>query len=601
MGALQDVELSEAPPGVAAGATADTRVAVTIGPASKGSNYTPLPFSSSSSIASQHGCGPGPKAAAYAQAKSGKPGIFIAVPKTARAATTSAIDKTAITGTLDPTVTGTPNDGYDVRVVCTAGGTIGSAGISLKWSLDGGKTFTAPAPLGTATTLVLTGTGLTLNFTAPQTLAANDAFGFWTYPASASVLPITVTRKGSSTSAITVSGTPEDAYRVRFEVRAGGTIGTAGILVRYSLDAGRTWSPEIALGTANTLDLQDGKEDSGINIDFGAGTLEAGDAATFATTAPEAQAADILTALDVLKSSALTWGFLHVVGEISPSDAGSIAGRIGPWASGARRTFTVLAPRDRASHESDASWSTRVAAQWSAFVSSRVAPFAGYSLVTCPITGRKDRRPLSWNAVARILKRPPQIELGRVRDGVLESDVEIHDSSGRLVEHDGNDNATLANARFGVARTYDRRPGIFLWIARVMGAASDIQRLTYRRILDVAGDTLRDALLDSLEDNLPRWGARVKSPFKPGDIREDEAVRLEGRVRAAMRAALVSAGMASDVEVTLNRTPTSIGPQQWELSWEVKITAPIYIDGLKATYGITDPALDALLNTPQAA
>jgi hypothetical protein len=297
--------------------------------------------------------------------------------------------------------------------------------------------------------------------------------------------------------------------------------------------------------------------------------------------------------MSLVKASNLTWGFFHPVGEWTPTDAGSFGSLFAGWAPGARRTYAIIAPRDRGTNESDAAWSVRVAAQWASYVDTRIAGFAGYSLTTCAITKRRDRRPAAWNAVARTLKRNPQVELGRVRDGVEESDVEIHDPSGALIEHDGNNNPTLANARFGVFRTYDRRAGIYFWIARVFGGPSDIQRLTYRRILDVVGDTLRDALLDSLEDNLPRWGPRVKKPFNPGDIRGDEVQRLQGLVTKALLN-----GMASSVTAVLNPTPVQFAPEQWQLNWTVKIVAPIYVDSVAASYGITDPALDALLNTP---
>lgn len=598
MGALEDVELTEAPPGAAA-TTTDTRVAVTFGCATRGPTYTFLPFAAASAIASQHGAGAGVKAAAYTQAKSGKPGIFMRLPAVARAAYVSPVDTTGMTGTLVPTVTGTPLDGYDIVAICTNAGTVGTTGVTFKFSLDGGKTFGAEVPLLTAVTLAIGTTGLTAHFLATKTVNVDDQFLLWTYPASQSVLPMTVTRAGNSTSEPTFTGTPADAYEIRIEVRAAGTVGTPGIIVRYSLDGGRRWTPEIALDVSGSIALLDGEEATGLTVTFGAGSLDAGDLVAVRTTAPQPQAADIVTGLDLLKASNLEWGFVHPVGEWTPTDAGSVGSKIASWASGARRTFAVVNMRDRGTWESDAAWSVRVVEQWSTFVDSRISGFAGYTLVTCPITKRKDRRPVAWNAVARTLKRDPQVELGRVRDGVLESDVVIHDEAGRLVEHDGNANPTLAHARIGVLRTYDRRKGVYFWIARVFGASGDIQRLTYRRILDVAGDALRDALLDSLEDNLPRWGAKVKRPFKPGDLREDEAWRLESRVENALRSVLVGGGMASDVRVTLDRTPVQVAPQQWKLNWTVRIDAPIYVDGISATYGITDPALDALLNVKE--
>lgn len=100
-----------------------------------------------------------------------------------RAATATAGAKTAVTftgfGSSVVTVTGTPLDtAYYIGKVLV-GGTIGTTGILIQLSADGGRQYSPPISLGTATTYAWPGTGLTLNFAA-GTLVANDTFQFST-------------------------------------------------------------------------------------------------------------------------------------------------------------------------------------------------------------------------------------------------------------------------------------------------------------------------------------------------------------------------------------------------------------------------------------
>src|SRR5262245_33897358 len=89
--------------------------------------------SSQAALVDEYECGPAVKAAAYQFAKVSREFVFVRVPKTLRAATKSSVVKVG-TGTFVATITGTPNDNYEVKVVFTLGGTIGTGPISYKYS-----------------------------------------------------------------------------------------------------------------------------------------------------------------------------------------------------------------------------------------------------------------------------------------------------------------------------------------------------------------------------------------------------------------------------------------------------------------------------------
>lgn len=64
-------------------------------------------------------------------------------------------------GTSVPTIDSAthPNDDYEAYIVFVTGGTRGTAGITYKWSLDGGRTLSPTTALGTATSIVIPGSG----------------------------------------------------------------------------------------------------------------------------------------------------------------------------------------------------------------------------------------------------------------------------------------------------------------------------------------------------------------------------------------------------------------------------------------------------------
>lgn len=85
----------------------------------------------------------------------------------------------ATPGTSKITLTGTPVDDMFIEMLVSTAGTIGVSGIVVRVSYDAGRHFGPPLQLGTANSLVLTGSGVTLNFAA-GTLVANDRFRFAT-------------------------------------------------------------------------------------------------------------------------------------------------------------------------------------------------------------------------------------------------------------------------------------------------------------------------------------------------------------------------------------------------------------------------------------
>lgn len=118
----------------------------------------------------------------------------------------------------------------------------------------------------------------------------------------------------TGSSAITVAAGSDgilEAVNATMTVTKGGTIGTSQIALSLSCDGGRTTKP-VRLGTANSYTVPY----LGIVINFGAGTLVAGDVFTFRTTAPRWDQAGIEAArlaLAAQKKQVRSW---LVVGDL---------------------------------------------------------------------------------------------------------------------------------------------------------------------------------------------------------------------------------------------------------------------------------------------
>lgn len=111
-------------------------------------------FARDQDVVAAKGLGPLLEYAAYHMDNSGNP-VLLITPTCTTAATYSAIDVTGVTGTSVVTAAGSaPFDNYDVTVIIKNGGTIGVAGITFIYSLDG-VTFSPLQALGTATSITL--------------------------------------------------------------------------------------------------------------------------------------------------------------------------------------------------------------------------------------------------------------------------------------------------------------------------------------------------------------------------------------------------------------------------------------------------------------
>lgn len=155
-----------------------------VGPCASGS-FNPQVFQSKTDLVAEYGqAGAALDAACYAL-DLGASSVVVVRTASGNSSSYSTLDDSGVTGTCTPTIDSNvvPLDEYRVYVEITASGTIGASGIKYRYSLDGGTTFGATYPLGTATSITLPGfTGsIKINLSA-GTLAAGDSFSFEAFP-----------------------------------------------------------------------------------------------------------------------------------------------------------------------------------------------------------------------------------------------------------------------------------------------------------------------------------------------------------------------------------------------------------------------------------
>lgn len=476
---------------------------------------------------------------------------------------TDNLEITVLDGAL--AVRAAPIDALHVSVGCATAGPIATPieTASIKELVD---TFTSgPMPEAAALVIYLTGASVIAMRTTTQTAGAASAVVF----------------TGTGTSVITVTGNPVDKYDAVVSVITGGTIGVAGIQFKYSLDGGRKWSPTIDLGTANTYAIPG----SGATLNFAAGTLVAGDAATFTTTEPLFDATGATACITAFQNAANVAAFFHFVSKVSGSDATTIANALDSMASGRfKYAFFFGTARDNNAGESGATWKASIITDFSGVSNRRAIIGAGMRRITSPITKWTHRRPVAWAAVVRKVAVPLSEDLGWVNRGSLNAIVEPAvpaDITDAGYYHDEAVSPGLDAARFLTVMTRPGRPGVFVKNAKTMAApGSDFDLEQFTHIIDAACRTLREALEGDI-------GSRVRLDPTTGKIIEKDALALETKGRNALDRDLTNEGHASSCVVVVSRTDNIASTKQCNV--EARIQPPGYLKTIVLRLGFFNP------------
>lgn len=405
---------------------------------------------------------------------------------------------------------------------------------------------------------------------------------------------------GTGTSAITLTGTPFDDYRLQFKVGVGGTIGITGITFQLSLDQGRTFGPPLNLGTATTYQIPQ----SGITLNFAAGTLVAQDLYSATTTAPLWNDAGVQAAITALNASSFQWGAgIHVVGKSAGADASTFQGYLDTLAVAFRYTFAFLDTRDTAliTGETESVWIASLNTDYSGVgggsTTARICAGAGYyntpSSVPNPQVGGlpRYRRPGTWAASCRAVTVAPWVLLSRVLDGSL-SRIAVNptlDAVDGNVYHDERVNPGLGPSGASTGRFMTMRTRIGSSVsaaffvdepAMMAPAGSDYTLLPYRQVVDIACTVEHQVLTNYINS-----GVRVNPN---GTIIERDARSIESAGQQALNDNLTNKGAISSGSFTLSRADNLTTTKT--LTSTTRLVALGYILEIDNSIGFQSPA-----------
>lgn len=390
-------------------------------------------------------------------------------------------------------------------------------------------------------------------------------------PSSTAGAASAVTKIATGTGTVTVAGGALDAYSAIVEITnpSGTALAGNGGLFRYSLDGGRTYSPEFALPAAGTFLIPN----TGLTLTFaipsGAGFLT-GDRYTFTSTGPSCSLAEVGLAIDAVKAANLPFEFIHVVGAPATASAAAMFAALDTKAAGfiTSRLYEGAFIIMEMPEDTDANLKAALTS-----VSNFVSVSAGYLYLTSPLDMRQVKRPVAWVATARLGAIEPGTDAARVKDGPLLGVTGL--------TRDESKTPGLDAAGFTTARTFQNKPGYYLTNFRMFSdPSSDFRYAQHRRCMNIAAAENYAQLVEELSDD-------VLVDKATGAIDEGAAQAIENKARNRISGRL--GGNVTSVVVTVDRTTNLLSTE--EISTSVDIVPKGYLKSIKTRVGYKNPGL----------
>lgn len=389
---------------------------------------------------------------------------------------------------------------------------------------------------------------------------------------------VTHTGTGTSVGTVDAASAPLDDYEVVVHFVVGGTRGTAGAVYTVSLDGGRNFGPNVALGTGTSISA------GGIILNLAAGTFVAGDQYAVRATAPAATGSEIGTALQALANSAVNWEQVLIAHPIDTTIFDAIETKFTAMVGAGKYRSWIGSVRIPNAGESEATYLSALTTAWAAKASVRGSLCAGACKMISGVSGRAYRRPVSFAFGALQGGVSEEVDVADVNIGNL-TGVSIRDANGNADEHDESLNPGLDDVRFVTLRTWDGVAGVYVNRPRIFSAeGSDFDIVPNRRVLNLAHGALRLYFIR-------RLSSPVRVSKTTGFILEVEALEIEAGARAAMASVLLAKPKASDVSFALSRTDNILSTKT--LTGDARVVPLAYPEAVDLEVGFYNPALNA--------
>ena len=395
---------------------------------------------------------------------------------------------------------------------------------------------------------------------------------------TAGAVQATTPNGSSSTITVVLDSTfgAWDTYYVQVRPITGGTIGTAGIQLQTSLDAGRNWSATFNLGTATTLDLGQplntvSPGGTGLRLSFGAGTIKVGDSWRFATVGPQANGASIaagVAAFQVSQYGVAGVGSSHVVGDTmhggsSVSDVVTISNQVQAGVGIFEYQGVIVDLRDAltptawgGSGESEATWIAALQTATGGLTAEpRICAGSGYYNTPSPYANSAGGQPAyrrcgTWSQAVRrtqidLSQRAGEVDLGPYSTILVDP---ATDPSDGFVYHDERTTPGLNNSNIASLQTWPKKgAGFFQCQEPVLSApGSSITELAIRNVVDIACDIGYAAGVEEVSSKLK---VQANGTLDPIDLNI-----AQGNIQTALNEGMVQTPLVSAVSARISPT-----------------------------------------------
>lgn len=394
------------------------------------------------------------------------------------------------------------------------------------------------------------------------------------------VSKVTGTASGGGFITATAGAKPYDDYQLVVKIVTGGTTGTAGIIYQVSLDGGRTYGPQTALGTGLII----APSNTGISITLTTGkTFIAGDYFSATTTAPAPNSSEVTTALTAIKNTASPWADAGLAFPIDATIFDAVNTAFAAMAAAGKPRYFVGGFRIPTDAESESTYRTAFQTALSAKSTVYGTICAGAMQLTSSISGFSYRRSIVFHVAPLTASVAEHIDVADVNLGAAIGG-SLTDSNGNNVYHDEAINPGLDDDRACTMRTWDGDlQGAYITRPRVFSATgSDFSIAPLRRVMNIARIAVRSYLIRRL--NRP-----VQLDKKTGYILEADAVEIEAGCNAALRSVLGAEPKASGWNTAVHRDDNILSTKTMNI--DVRILPLGYVEYINETIAFRNPAV----------
>lgn len=531
-----------------------TGYAVVIGCVELNDDITPRVFASTKSLIAQHGYSSAVDYAAMHFEATKKPIVFVGLPK-ATAGSIGSNDPTGVAGTSVITVAAGANgvlEEVDAILTVVTGGTIGTNGIVLSLSLDGGRTEKT-IRLGTANSYTVPYVGVVINFAA-GTLVAQDVYTFrtnapmWDSTGLSTARAALAAQQKLSRSWVIVGDLPDSTHAgyVTTQANAYETSHDRYIYARCSVRDRRLGKKSMI--AAQTLTFAEVGA-TGDTITRSAGSwledgFRAGDTIVVAGTVSN----NITAVIDTVTATVITLTTADLEAEVLASDL-----------------VTIEATTTMAAYVSSTD-----AAFASVDSQKRIDLSIGRARKQSPITQWLFRRPAAWALSLREYSHDLQIPSWRKSDGPLDG-WSLEDENGTIVEFDERTDGGGLAARFSCLRSYSNGPnGTFGALSLTRASEGSLLSRTHNMAVANLACTIAQAETENAI-------GQVLVLKADGTAEESSLQVIEGRVNTSLEIHLLQA--------------RSEGPRASKAVWSASRTDVLNVPGAEL-----NGTLELLLN-----